>query len=119
MILILYYPVLSCDDTLEPPVQFLPEYDTCQEYWDDVSAYMKDLSFKVFYGLLGSMAFAMIGNVAMYWGFGTASERMNQRIRDTTFKSLVRQEVAWFDLRPIGKITSRLSDDAGELRILL
>jgi ATP-binding cassette, subfamily B (MDR/TAP), member 1 len=119
MILILYNPVLDCEDTLDPPGAFLPqtntylsEFNTCQEYWDDAADYMKDLSFKIFYGLLGIMAAAMFGNVLMYYGFGTASERMNRRIRNTAFRSLIRQEVAWFDVRPISKITSRLSDDA-------
>jgi ATP-binding cassette, subfamily B (MDR/TAP), member 1 len=119
MILILYNPVLDCEDRLDPPGAFLPQYstyhsgfDTCQEYWDDAANYMKELSFKIFYGLLGIMAAAMFGNVLMYYGFGTASERMNRRIRNTAFRSLIRQEVAWFDVRPIGKITSRLSDDA-------
>ncbi|KAL3910823.1 MAG: hypothetical protein SGILL_007539 [Bacillariaceae sp.] len=114
MIAILYHPVADCDDSLDPPVVFYPEFDSCQAYWDNEAQYMQDLSFKVFYGLLGIMAAAMIGNILMYYGFGTASERMNRRIRNTAFRSLIRQEVAWFDVRPISKITSRLSDDAGE-----
>ena len=48
----------------------------------------------------------------MYFGFGTASERLNKRVRDSVFKAMVRFEVAWFDLHPIGKITTRLSEDA-------
>jgi ATP-binding cassette, subfamily B (MDR/TAP), member 1 len=119
MILILYNPVLDCEDTLDPPGAFLPQYntyhskfETCQEYWDDAANYMKDLSFKIFYGLLGIMAAALFGNILMYYGFGTASERMNRRIRNSAFRSLIRQEVGWFDVRPISKITTRLSDDA-------
>jgi ATP-binding cassette subfamily B (MDR/TAP) protein 1 len=118
MILVLYHPVLDCDDDLQPPVIYFPQFASCQDYWDSEAQYMKDLSFKVFFGLLGIMAAAMIGNILMYYGFGTASERMNQRIRNTAFKSLIRQEVAWFDVRPISKITSRLSDDAGKLFLL-
>jgi ATP-binding cassette subfamily B (MDR/TAP) protein 1 len=109
-----YYPVLDCDDSLDPPVPAFPMFESCQEYWDDAADYMKDLSFKVFYGILGTMVAAMFGNILMFYGFGTASERMNRRIRNAAFQSLIRQEVAWFDVRPISKITSRLSDDAGK-----
>ena len=114
MVLILYYPVEFCDDSLDPPVVSFPQYGSCQEYWDDAAEYMRDLSFKVFYGLLGIIAAAIVGNILMYTGFGYASERLNKRIRVDTFKSLVRQEVAWFDMRPISKITTRLSDDASK-----
>jgi ATP-binding cassette, subfamily B (MDR/TAP), member 1 len=112
MILILYNPVVYCDDDLDPPIEYLPQFSTCQEYWDSSAEYMKDLSFNVFYGLLGIMAAAFFGNILMYYGFGTASERMNRRIRNAAFTALIRQEVGWFDVRPISKITSRLSDDA-------
>jgi ATP-binding cassette, subfamily B (MDR/TAP), member 1 len=114
MVLILYYPVQLCDDSFDPPVIAFPHYDSCQEYWDDVAEYMRELSFKIFYGLMGIIAAAIIGNMLMYTGFGYASERMNKRIRDTTFRSLVRQEVAWFDMNPISRITTRLSEDASK-----
>ena len=39
-----------------------------------------------------------------------------QRYRDTgseaAFEALVRQEVAWFDVRPVGKLTSQIQEDA-------
>merc|ERR1712008_376456 len=54
----------------------------------------------------------MGGCVVMYKSFGMATERINKRVRDDTFKALVRQEVAWFDVRLVGDITSQLSDDA-------
>ncbi|KAG7355092.1 ABC transporter [Nitzschia inconspicua] len=111
MILVLYQPVFYCDDSADP-FPFAPQFLSCQEYWDYTADNMKALSFKVFYGLLGIMGAAMIGNILMYYGFGTASERMNQRIRNLAFRSLIRQEIGWFDVRPISKITSRLSDDA-------
>merc|ERR1711862_25032 len=55
---------------------------------------------------------SLIGNILVYYGFGIATERMNKRVRDSSFKSLVRQEVAYFDTRPVSAITSQLSDDA-------
>lgn len=73
---------------------------------------MRTSSFMVTIGCVAVMVTVIIGNVLLYYGFGTASERMNKRVRDATFESLVRQEVAWFDLRPVGAITSQLQDDA-------
>lgn len=37
--------------------------------------------------------------------------RINKRIRDKTFGALMRQEVAFFDKRSVGSITSQLQDD--------
>jgi len=79
---------------------------------DNIAADMRDSSFKVVVGCVVVMVTAVIGNVLLYYGFGTASERMNKRVRDAAFESLVRQEIGWFDLRPAGLITSELQDDA-------
>lgn len=112
LVQVLYYPVLPCNDDLDPPIPVFPQFDTCQAYWDDVASFQRDLSYKIFYGLLGVMACSIVGNIMMYKGFGTASERMNKRVRDSVFASMVRFEVGWFDVHPIGKITTRLSEDA-------
>jgi ATP-binding cassette, subfamily B (MDR/TAP), member 1 len=58
---------------------------------------------------------SLVGNVIMFWGFGTASERLNKRIRDASFVALLRQEVAFFDKRSVGSITSQLQDDAARI----
>ena len=50
-----------------------------------------------------------------FWGFGTASERLNKRVRDSTFAALLRQEVSYFDKRSVGRITSQLQDDATKI----
>jgi len=112
MVKVIYYRVEFCDDNQSPPVARFPEFDTCQRYWDFVVDYMEDLSLNVFYGLLGLIAACMIGNVVMFYGFGIAVERMSKRVRDSAFSKLIRQEVAFFDLRSIGSITTRLSEDA-------
>jgi ATP-binding cassette subfamily B (MDR/TAP) protein 1 len=54
----------------------------------------------------------VVGNMTLVWGFGTAAERMNRRIRDDAFQALVRQEVSYFDKRSVGKLTSELAEDA-------
>jgi ABC-type multidrug transport system fused ATPase/permease subunit len=38
------------------------------------------------------------------------------QVRDSAFMSLIRQEVAWFDMRAPGTITSQLADDAAMLQ---
>jgi ATP-binding cassette subfamily B (MDR/TAP) protein 1 len=58
------------------------------------------------------MCAAVVGHTLVHYGFGTAVERMNKRVRDASFKNLIRQEIAWFDVRPVGTITTQLSDDA-------
>eukprot|EP00540_Astrosyne_radiata_P023463 CAMPEP_0116867464 /NCGR_PEP_ID=MMETSP0418-20121206/26640_1 /TAXON_ID=1158023 /ORGANISM="Astrosyne radiata, Strain 13vi08-1A" /LENGTH=135 /DNA_ID=CAMNT_0004503295 /DNA_START=563 /DNA_END=968 /DNA_ORIENTATION=- len=37
---------------------------------------------------------------------------MNKRVRDGTFKSLLRQEVSYFDTNPVAILTTKLSKDA-------
>eukprot|EP00934_Nitzschia_sp_Nitz4_P000886 Nitzschia sp. Nitz4//scaffold281_size24464//5181//15824//NITZ4_008397-RA/size24464-snap-gene-0.2-mRNA-1//-1//CDS//3329545607//886//frame0 len=108
MIEILYKFTLPCEDGGEIPDGF----STCQEYWDDIADFMRDQSFKTMGFIVGLMACSILGNMMMFKGFGTATERINKRVRDKAFKALIRQEVGWFDLRSVGHITSQISDDA-------
>jgi ABC-type multidrug transport system fused ATPase/permease subunit len=100
--------VFLCDDSVP--------FDTCQEYWNATKDDMQDRSFEVavFWAIV---AFGcVLGNMMTFWGFGHASERMSKRVRDSAFISLVRQEVAFFDQRSVGKITSELQDDAARMQ---
>uniref|UniRef100_A0A7S2YI40 Bile salt export pump n=2 Tax=Entomoneis paludosa TaxID=265537 RepID=A0A7S2YI40_9STRA len=109
---ILYRRVEPCDNALgEIPGGF----DTCEDYWEDSADDMRDSSFTVaiFWGVV--FVGCIIGNILTFWGFGMASERMNKRIRDSTFSALLRQEVAFFDKHSVGSITSQLQDDAAKL----
>ncbi|KAI2496397.1 ABC transporter [Fragilaria crotonensis] len=96
--------------------QAILPYATCQEYWNASADSMRDMSFKVAFGYIGTIAAAMIGNMLLFYGFNMASERMNKRVRDAAFASLVRQEVTYFDLHPVADLTSRLEDDAALLK---
>lgn len=115
MELLYFNPVFPCDVTagVLPPPPFTNS--TCEEYWYDVRDGMQTLSFQISYILVGLMVVVMIGNGLLYYGFGIATERMNKRVRDASFKSLMRQEVAYFDTRPVSVITAQLSDDAALL----
>ena len=73
---------------------------------------MKTLAANIAFGSLGTIIASLVGNILLYYGFGVAVERMNRRVRDDAFKSLCRQECAYFDANPVGKITSQLQDDA-------
>jgi len=124
MIEILYSPVFRCnpevsDGTVGDCDEILHMEDgvcpDCYDYWNLVADDMRSQSFDVFYGFLGIIFSTLIGFALMFWGFGKASERMNKRVRDAAFTSLLRQEVAWFDVRSPGALTSRLSDDAALL----
>jgi ATP-binding cassette subfamily B (MDR/TAP) protein 1 len=102
MIELLYRPILPCTDSVE----------VCREYWNYVADDMQALSLRIAFGLLGVIASAVIGNSLVWYGFGTASERINKRVRDAVFKNLLRQEISWFDIQSVGSITSRVSEDA-------
>jgi ATP-binding cassette subfamily B (MDR/TAP) protein 1 len=76
---------------------------------------MKERSLKITYAFFGVIFSTLVGFVLLFWGFGVASERMNKRVRECAFTSLLRQEIAWFDVRSTGMITSHLADDAALL----
>jgi ATP-binding cassette subfamily B (MDR/TAP) protein 1 len=96
---LLYRPVLGCDEDGQP---------TC----DSIANDMQIESFKIAYGWIGVLVSTVVGNVILFHCFGTASERMNKRVRDKAFRSLLRQEVAFFDNHSIGSLSSQLQDDA-------
>lgn len=111
---LLFRRVFYCDDTTTEVLNYF-EYQNCQEYWDATADSIREDSYivAVYWALVA--AACIIGNVLAFWGFGTASERMNKRVRDAAFSSLVRQEVSYFDKQSVGKITSRLQEDAARL----
>mmetsp|Transcript_4918 Transcript_4918/g.14223 ORF Transcript_4918/g.14223 Transcript_4918/m.14223 type:complete len:1045 (+) Transcript_4918:504-3638(+) len=110
MVELLYFnPVFPCE---ESSVEVAFNFTTCQSYWDSVRNDMQKQSFQISYIYIGLMVAALVGNTLVFYGFGTATERMNKRVRDASFKNLMRQEVAYFDTRAVSAITSQLSDDA-------
>jgi ATP-binding cassette subfamily B (MDR/TAP) protein 1 len=112
---LLYTPIYPCEnDVILPPID--PKFQTCQEYWDSEADSMRDRSFLITYGCIGTIAATMIGNMLLFYGFVVAAERMNKRVRDDAFVALVRQEVGYFDVHPVAILTSRMSDDAALLQ---
>lgn len=88
-----------------------PGFPSCSSIADD----MQTTSFYITFAWIGVLVCTSVGNVLLYFGFGTASEKMNQRVRNALFQSLLRQEVAYFDKRNVNSITSQLQDDASIL----
>jgi ATP-binding cassette, subfamily B (MDR/TAP), member 1 len=106
----LYTPVMECNAAIDGV-----SLETCEETWSSKADSMQDKSFLLSLGFLGVVVCSLVGFTMLYWGFGLATERMNRRTRDAAFKSMIRQEVAWFDSQSSGALTSRISDDAALL----
>merc|ERR1712232_1248613 len=90
-------------------------FETCEEYIDDVADDMKEMSLQLGIWWAVVAVACVVGNLVLFWGFGRASERLNKRVRDSAFSALIRQEVAFFDKRSVGAITSELQDDAAKI----
>ena len=132
---LLFVRVERCEEGSVPD-----NFATCEDYWQDTADDMRERSFLVaiFWGAL--FVICIVGNILTFWGFGMASERLNKRVRDDTFTSLLRQEVTFFgkffhldsiaialvhvnsrwnilceDKHSVGSLTSQLQDDAARL----
>lgn len=106
LIELMFTPVLPCDLVTGGTG---PE---CKAYHNDVADDMKNLANNISYASVGTIVACMLGYVVLFYGFGTATERMNKRVRDRAYSSLIRQEVGFFDSKPAGKLTTQLQDDA-------
>lgn len=107
-----FHRVLPCSSDDEVPVE---GFETCQDYWSDEAEAMRNKSFQVGLSWFMVVIACLLGAVTSKVGFGTAAERLNKRIRDNTFVSLVRQEVTFFDRHSVGRILSVLQDDTTKL----
>jgi ATP-binding cassette subfamily B (MDR/TAP) protein 1 len=109
---LLFQIVLPCPG----PEGTIPlNFTDCTAYHDSIANEMRHRSFRVGGYWICVLAAAIFGNMLTFWGFGTASERLNKRVRDSTFSALLRQEVGFFDKRSVGSITSELQDDAAKI----
>jgi ATP-binding cassette, subfamily B (MDR/TAP), member 1 len=110
---LLFRLVPTCVDSQVPSAEI--PFDTCQDFYDSVASDMRETSFYLGAYWVIIAAGCVFGNMLTFWGFGLASERLNKRVRDSAFSSLIRQEVAFFDKRSVGVITSQLQDDAARI----
>ena len=87
----------------------------CEDYWQAEADSMREESFVLGGYWVAIAVGCVVGNLLTFYGFGMASERLNKRVRDSAFTALVRQEVAFYDKRSVGSITSQLEDDAARI----
>lgn len=117
MLELMYRPVLFCDEETGEVCSLTDcqDFGDCSAHRDPIADDMQEISFKLAYGLLGILFSALVGHALVWYGFGTASERMNKRVRDAAFKNIVRQEISWFDTLSVEGITTQISEDAAKI----
>jgi ATP-binding cassette subfamily B (MDR/TAP) protein 1 len=93
----------------------LEEGVSCVDWQQMEADSMREESFVLGGYWVAIAAACVIGNILTFYGFGMASERLNKRVRDSAFTALVRQEVAFYDKRSVGSITSQLEEDAARI----
>lgn len=117
-IFLLFRVIPDCTPENEAELLALPQYSqyaNCDEFQQGEADEMRNQSF-VLGGYWVVIALGcVIGNILTFYGFGTASERLNKRVRDSAFEALVRQEVSFYDKRSVGAITSQLEEDAARI----
>ena len=116
MISLLFYPVVPCfEGNISPEfatMQDIPAtYPNCESYYEYAANQIRELSYEIAVYWAVIIIGCLLGNLLSFYGFGKATERINRRMRDLTFSSLLRQEVEYFDKRSVGSITSQLQDD--------
>jgi len=107
MVEFLYEPVFPCNTGHEE------DFGSCESYWNSTADDMRAQSFNITFGWLGVMSSGLIGFVLLFYGFGAATERMNKRVRDAVFVSLLKQDVSYFDQNSVGKLATTIEEDAG------
>ncbi|ORX55901.1 P-loop containing nucleoside triphosphate hydrolase protein [Piromyces finnis] len=86
---------------LDPSLAAL--FMTKDEFWHEFHIYM------LYFGLIGIMAF--IATFLMDAFLTITSTRQTTRIRGLTFKSIIKQEIAWHEKTSPGELASRIISD--------
>lgn len=63
---------------------------------------------KIAYWYVGIAHVFLFSGYMMMAGWGISSERQNHKIRLAVFRSILRQDIAWFDYHDAGELNSRL-----------
>ena len=113
MIDVLFTPVLACDEDGDPLSL------ACQNEYDTVSEEMQTRSFWVAFMCLMAIVASVIGSAISSYGFGTASERLSKDIRDEAFRSLLRQEPAFFDCHNAASLSALIEEDVSKINAIM
>lgn len=59
-----------------------------------------------------------ISTFTQIYTYGVAGEKLTMRIRSMSFSAMIKQEIAWFDLKSnsVGALCARLSGDASSIQ---
>jgi len=98
-------------DLLYKPVDCDSSDDCSSSDYDEVADDMQHDSFVVAVWWTLIILQTLVGYSLMYYGLGVASERLNKRVREAAFISLIRQEVGFFDTLNPSSLTSQLQND--------
>lgn len=98
---LLFRRVPGCDGVTDEGIP-------CEDAYQIVADDMREDSFVLGGYWVAIAVGCVVGNLLTFYGFGMASERLNKRVRDSAFTALIRQEVAFYDRRSVGKITSQV-----------
>lgn len=117
MIDLLFHPVFGCDEVGEGGISLngvgvTSEFNSCQEYWDHEAEWLRQESFNVSYWWLGLCGATVFGNMLLFYGFGTATERINKTVRDKVFTALLRQDISYYDTHSVANLSTQIEEDA-------
>lgn len=71
---------------------------------------------KVVFGLFVALAVSMVAGNIRYYLFTLSGERIVLKLREQLYRSILKQEVAFFDFNRTGELMSRLSSDSSTLQ---
>jgi len=65
---------------------------------------------EIFVGLAGAI---IIGNILLFYGLGSAGEKLTRKLRARAFTAIVRHDIGWFDSEENspGRLTTHLQED--------
>jgi ABC-type multidrug transport system fused ATPase/permease subunit len=92
----------TCDSTYE---ERLKKCDS------DIVTSFEDAMARAAYGFTGVGFGAMIASYLYVSLLLVAAERQTRRMREQFFRSIMRQEIGWFDTNDSGELATRLADD--------
>ncbi|CAH1798731.1 unnamed protein product [Owenia fusiformis] len=96
---------------LRPIIGDKPFDDAAAKMTGDILEQMT--TFAIYYIIIGcAILVAAYLQVSMWM---MSSERQTQRIRVKFFRSILRQEIGWFDTHEVGELNTRLSDDINKV----
>lgn len=99
-------------ETIAKAENLTKEYNKFKTANEDLLDEMQ--KFAIYYVAIGCgvMVFASLQQA----GWMTACERQAFRIRNLLFKSILRQDIGWFDTHEVGELNTRLSDDVTKIQ---